>query len=285
MSCFRCSLLWLACVTASRQEIPIPSPIQPSLGTHHSAVGFQNGVTNASTSKSHFLFPSRYCTEMHGYQVPLFSANPLTKHSFQFNQDNSARWMAPASWVFLGKGQRGNGVFLNKKYYHQPSQVWTERCCAEHLWACGPNPTWSETLRVISLCSTTCLQMECLKIRPEALWDRAVCVSALVASVYKWPPYTNGLLHLFFTRSSGMGTCSATSLSKPRILYLRYSQFCFVYTIFILATMSTSGLGISAKISLWVYVVIFLEDVYHQRMSRRWEPLFSTVRKMWKSRM
>lgn len=73
----------------------------------------------------------------------------------------------------------------------------------------------------------------------------------------------NGLLHLFFTKSSGARTCSATCLSKPRRLYLRYSQFCFVYTIFILATMSISGLGISAKISLWVYVVIFSEDVCH----------------------
>lgn len=89
---------------------------------------------------------------MHGYQVPLFPANPLTKHSFQFNQDNSARWMAPASWVFLGKGQRGNGVFLNKKYSYQPSKVWTERCCAEHWWASGPHPAGSETLRVISVC-------------------------------------------------------------------------------------------------------------------------------------
>lgn len=274
MSCFRCSLLQLARVTVCHQEIPIPSPIQPGLGTHYSAVGLQNGVTNAQTSKSHFLFPSRYCTEMHGYQVPLFSANPLTKHSFQFNQDNSARWMAPASWVFLGKGQRGNGVFLNKKYSHSPSQVWTKRCCPEHLWAFGPNPTWSETLRVISLCSTPCLEMECLKIMPEALWDRAVYVSALAASVYKWPPYMNGLLHLFFTRSSGTGTCSATSLGKPRRWYLRYTQFCFVDTVFILATMSTSGLGISAKISLWVYVAIFLEDVCHQKISRQWNQSF-----------
>lgn len=35
---------------------------------------------------------------------------------------------------------------------------------------------------------TTCLQTECVKIRPEASWDRAACVSALVASVRKWPP-------------------------------------------------------------------------------------------------
>lgn len=119
---------------------------------HYPAFSFQNSITNAQTSSSHFLFPSRYCTTMYSHQVPLFSANPLTKHPFQFDQDNPARWMAPASWVFPGKGQRGSGVFLNKKYSHQPFQIWTERCCADPAWASGPHLTWAETQRVISPC-------------------------------------------------------------------------------------------------------------------------------------
>lgn len=82
-----------------------------------SCLQFENSITNAQASKSHFLFPLRDCAAMYSYQVPLFSADPLTKHSFQFDQDNTARWMAPASWVFLGKGQWANGVFLNKKEF------------------------------------------------------------------------------------------------------------------------------------------------------------------------
>lgn len=92
------------------QELPIPSysflSHSVQFWIHFSAFDLQDSITDAQTSKSHFVFPSRYCTAMHSYQVPLFSANPLTEHSFQFNEDNTARWMAPTSWVFLGKGQR-----------------------------------------------------------------------------------------------------------------------------------------------------------------------------------
>nr|KAF6329398.1 transmembrane protein 178A [Pipistrellus kuhlii] len=34
--------------------------------------------------------PQRYCAAVHGDQVPLFPANPLTKHPFQLNEDHPA---------------------------------------------------------------------------------------------------------------------------------------------------------------------------------------------------
>lgn len=204
-------LLWLASINESNQEIPIPSPHSTHVRICYPALGPRNSVTNAQTSKSHFLFPSRYCAAMHGYQVPLFSANPLTKHSFQFNQDNTARWMASASWVFLGKGQRGNGVFLNKKYPHQPSGVWTESYCADYMWASGPNPTWSETQRCISpCCVTTCLQSQCVKIGHEALWECSVCAppGGICTQVASW---------VFFSKSLVRGS------ALPLVLFCLYN--------------------------------------------------------------
>lgn len=117
-----------------------------------SCLQFENSITNAQASKSHFLFPLRDCAAMYSYQVPLFSADPLTKHSFQFDQDNTARWMAPASWVFLGEGQWANGVFLNKKEFPPALSglAWKMPCWS--LGPLGPQPTGSEMQRVISLC-------------------------------------------------------------------------------------------------------------------------------------
>ena len=129
------------------------------------------------TSKLYFLFPSRYCTTVHSYQVPLLSANPLTKHSLQFNQDNTARWMAPAPWVFLGPRQRGNVVFLNKKYSHLPSQAWPGRCCVDRTWAQSLIRRGGR-LQVISLCCGP---------RHE-LCETVRCVRLLWCSVHKWLP-------------------------------------------------------------------------------------------------
>lgn len=181
-------LLWLASINESNQEIPTPSPHSTHVRICYPALGPQNSVTNAQTSKSHFLFPSRYCAAMHGYQVPLFSANPLTKHSFQFNQDNTARWMASASWVFLGKGQRGNGVFLNKKYPHHPLGFGLK---VTVLIICGPLGPIQRGQRLRDAFrragSRLVYRANVWKLGMR-LCESAACVPLLVASAHKWPP-------------------------------------------------------------------------------------------------
>lgn len=217
---------------------------------------------------------------MHGYQVPLFPANPLTKHSFQFNEDNTARRMAPASWVFLGKGQRGGKWCLSEqKYSHQPSQAWTERHYADPVWASGPSLTWSETQGVISLCWGHNLFTHQM---PEYQALR-LCVTLQCVYVPWSHLYLSGFPSLFFTKSLGIRACSATCLSEPRRLYLRCSYICFASTIVILATVSISEHGISAKIFLWVYVVIFSEGTCYFYLSTVGTTL-STLRKVWNSR-
>lgn len=244
---------------------------------HYPAFSFQNSITNAQTSSSHFLFPPRYCTAMYSYQVPLFSANPLTKHPFQFDQDNPARWMAPASWVFLGKGQRGSGVFLNKKHSHQPFQIWTERCCADPAWASGPHLTWADSEGHLTVPRS---QLVCR----SDVWESGVGLWETVqwACLSWWHLHTSHILGVSFSKSWGTRPWSGNCLSEPRRLYLRCSYFCFVCPIFILVTASVSDLGVSVQISLWVYVIIFSEDVCNRHFDGR--NSFVTVRKMWKSR-
>ena len=83
-------------------------------------------------------------------------SQPIRLRNIPFNltktiQQDEWHLLREYFWERVREGQRGNGVFLNKKRSHQLFQIWTERCCADPTWASGPHPTWSETQRVISL--------------------------------------------------------------------------------------------------------------------------------------
>lgn len=63
-------------------------------------------------------------------------SQPIRLRNIPFNltktiQQDEWHLLREYFWERVGEGQRGNGVFLNKKPSHQPFQIWTERCCAD----------------------------------------------------------------------------------------------------------------------------------------------------------
>lgn len=195
---------------------------------HCPAFSFQNSITNAWTSKSHFLFPSRYCTAMYSYQVPLFSADTLTKHSFQFDQDNPARWMAPASWVFLGKGRRGSErkwcLSEQKAFPPALSDMDRKMLCWSYvgLWAPSDLVRDSESHFTVPWSQLVCR---------SDVWESGVglCETVPRACLSLWHRYTIHLLSAFFTKPCGTRPWSGACLSKPWRLYLR----CVILVFFI----------------------------------------------------
>lgn len=95
------------------------------------------------------------------------------------------------------------------------------------------------------------------------VWESGVGLWETVqwACLSWWHLHTSHILGVSFSKSWGTRPWSGNCLSEPRRLYLRCSYFCFVYPVFILVTVSVSDLGVSVQISLWVYVIIFSEDV------------------------
>lgn len=162
----------------------------------------------------------------------------------------------------MGNGQRGIGVSLDRRC-SPPPQVWTETCIYPVL-SSGPNHLSRDSEDHFTM---LCTQPVC----KSRVWRLGVRLCEVVSI----PVCPGGFCTQQPTaKSQGTRTCFDTCLSNPRRLYLTYSYFCFVYTIFTLATVFISDLGILLKCLYKCCVIIFPEGVSSLYLSMEGTTLF-----------